>query len=691
MRAVGLDFRVLGPLEVVSDGQPLRLGGPKQRALLALLVFEAGELVATDRLVEEVWQGARGGSARSVQVYVSELRKTFGDPGLIVGEAGGYRLVAEADQIDARRFEQLVDDARGLEGDEGVKTLRGALELWRGEPLADLAYASLAQAEIARLEELRLAATEEVIDAELALGRHREILPEIEALVTAEPLRERPRRQHMLALYRSGRQADALEAYHAARKLLVEELGIEPSGELKELEAAILRQEESLLVEPAELRVRRRLPAPATELVGRQREVGEIVELLGDGSRLVTLTGAGGTGKTRVALQAAHELAARFEHGVDFIGLAALSDPDLVPDQIAYALGLEVRERTAFDEVARHLHDRTTLLLVDNFEQVEQAAPELAALLAEAPALKLLVTSRHPLHVYGEHEFPLAPLALEEEAVPLFLQRARATGGPLNASEDVREICRRLDCLPLAIELVAARTRELSPAKIRALLTSRLDLASAGPRDLPARQQTLRATIDWSYQLLDERERQVFAGLAVFAGGCTADAVAAVCDGDPDALDSLVEKSLVVEHGGRFAMLETIREFALERLAASDGENTAQRRHAEHFVELAARAKPQLREADEAAWLERLGSEHDNLRASLDWSAEHASDWFLRCVDALFLFWVTRGHYREGLYWFGRARTVADADPRALAEVLKFGAGLRASMFRVRTRPLARR
>jgi predicted ATPase/DNA-binding SARP family transcriptional activator len=676
---VALDFRVLGPLEVARDGTPLRLGGPKQRALLALLLLEAGELVPTERIVEEVWHGGRGGSPRSVQVYVSELRKVLGDPDRIRGEAGGYQLTAGPEEIDARRFERLVEEGRRArvsgEASQAAEMLREALGLWRGAPLADLAYESWAQAESTRLEELRLDSAEELIEAELALGRHREVVPEIEGLVATEPLRERPRRQLMLALYRCGRQAEALEAYQDARRTLVDELGLEPGPELRELEAAILRQDRSLLVEPAELRARRRLPAPPTELVGRRREVAEVVELLQDGSRLVTLTGPGGTGKTRVALQAAHELAERFEDGVVFVGLAALRDPQLVPEQIAGALGVEVRERAVLGEVAKHLHDRTTLLLVDNFEQVDEAAPALASLLGEAPSLKLLVTSRHPLRVYGEHEFPVAPLALDEEAVPLFLQRARATGQPVQPSDDVREICRHLDCLPLAIELAAARTRELATAEMRAMLASRLDLASEGPRDLPARQQTLRATIEWSYELLDAREQQLFAGLGVFAGGCTQEAAAAVCDADPEPLASLVENSLVVEQEGRFAMLETIREYALERLAEEHDEAVVRRRHGEHFVQLGIEAKPALKGADAEAWLRRLESEHDNLRAALEWSLEHHPNGFLRLVDALFRFWVTHGHNREGLRWYERARTVAEADVRARADVLKFGAG----------------
>jgi predicted ATPase len=303
--------------------------------------------------------------------------------------------------------------------------------------------------------------------------------------------------------------------------------------------------------------------------------------------------------------------------------------------------------------------------VIDNFEQVDEAAPALTALLAEAPELKLLVTSRRPLRVYGEHEFHVAPLALDEEAVPLFLERARAAGRPLQASDDVREICRGLDCLPLAIELVAARTRELTPGEMRSLLDTRLELASRGPRDLPARQQTLRATIEWSYALLDESERRLFDRLAVFAGGCSAEGTAAVCDGDPETLSSLVEKSLLARRDGRFAMLETIREFATARLAERDDAVETHERHARWLLALAEHADQVLREGggDQAAELDRLETEHDNFRAALAWSAATEPELGLALAFALGYFWEFRGHVVEGQLLLDRALAEApDAD-----------------------------
>jgi predicted ATPase len=577
----------------------------------------------------------------------------------------------EEDELDALRFERLVARGRSLLAAEDVRGAADALEealgLWRGHVEGDGAD----EPEIVRLEELRLAAMEDRVEAAFALGRHRELVPELEALVAEEPLRERRRRQLMLALYCSGRQADALAAYQDARRALVDELGLEPSTELRELEAAILRQDPALSVEPAEVRARRRLPSPTTPLIGRQREIAQVCELLGAQARLVTLTGPGGTGKTRVAIQAAYELAERFADGVAFVGLAALRDPELVLSEIATALeATDAHDVTT--ALADHLRHRNELLVIDNFEQVDEAAPALTALLGDAPDLKLLVTSRRPLRVYGEHEFHVAPLALDEEAVPLFVDRAGAGGRSPPPSEDVREICRRLDCLPLAIELAAARTRELSVPELRALLTSRLELASGGPRDVPARHQTLRATIEWSYALLDEHEQRLFDRLGVFAGGCTAAAAAAVCDGARESLVSLVEKSLLVRQDGRFGMLETIREFAVERLAEREDARATHERHARWLLALAEEGDQALREGhDMAAWLNRLEAEHDNVRAALAWSATAEPELGLALALGLGQFWELRGHVAEGLQLLDRALSGAvDAEPGLRAQAL---------------------
>ena len=448
----------------------------------------------------------------------------------------------------------------------------------------------------------------------------------------------------------------------------IEELGIEPGRELRELEAAILRQDASLDVEPAEVRARRRLPAPATSLVGRRREVDDVVALLGGDSRLVTLTGPGGTGKTRVAIQAAHELTERFVDGVVFVGVAALRDPELVPDEIARGLGVEVGARSALEALAESLRDRQALLIVDNFEQVDEAAPVLATLLREAERVKLLVTSRHRLRLYGEHDYAVPPLHLDDEAMPLFVDRARAAGVEVEADETVRELCEALDCLPLAIELAAGRVRELTPRQMVETLPRRLELAAEGPRDVPERQRTLTAAISWSYELLGDGERQVFEDVSVFSGGWDGASAQAVCGARDDDLGTLVLRSLVVLQDGRYAMLETIRDFAAARLSERSRADEVARRHAAHFLALAEQADGALEVGDDTVrWLDRLETEHDNLRAALDRAAEaREGELGLRLAVTLGRFWEWRSHLDEGLERFERALEHSDAAPGRL-------------------------
>jgi predicted ATPase/DNA-binding SARP family transcriptional activator len=679
---VSLEFRILGPIEVREDGRVCALGGPKQRALLAALLVRRGEVVATERLIEDVWAGERAGAAaRSVQVYVSELRKALGDPERIRSEAGGYRLEVAPGELDAESFERLLGEGRRLlasgEAPTALRRLDEALALWRGRPLPDVAYATFALGEISRLEELRVVALEERIDAKLELGRQADVLGELQTLVAEEPLRERPRRQLMLALYRSGRQADALAVYQDTRRALLDELGLEPSPELKELEAAILRQDVSLTVEPPELRARRHLPAPATPLIGRTTEVHDIVSLLRRQSpRLLTLTGAGGAGKTRLALEAAGEAVDAFPEGVFFVGLAPLADPQLVLSTIARTLDVqESAERPLLESLQQHLRDRRLLLVLDNFEHVDEAAPVVSELLAAASGLKALVTSRALLRLYGEHEYAVPPLT-EEEAVALFATRARAVHAVFELEgtrPQVLELCRSLDCLPLGIELAAARTNELTLEEMLAMLSSRLELTTHGPRDVPARQQTLRATIEWSYGLLDESEQTLFARLAVFAGGWSVEAAQSVCDAELSELASLVEKSLVVETGQqdgdvRFGMLETIREFAAARLRDTPEAHEVDRRHAAYFLAFAEQADLALEAGgDTAKWLDRLEREHDNLRAVLDYAA-HVRDreLGLRLAVMLGRFWEWRSHLREGLDRFEQALDDAGPAPARL-------------------------
>jgi predicted ATPase/DNA-binding SARP family transcriptional activator len=667
-----VEFRLLGPLEVRAGGRVCALGGAKQRAVLALLLLHANEVVSSDRLIDELWGERPPKTAQTtLQVYVSRLRKAL-PAGVLERREPGYLVLLAPEQLDLRRCEALLHEGRQAlaqgEAARALKRLEQALGLWRGPPLADFAFASFAQAAIGRLEELRLACLEERIEAELALGRHPELAGELEALVEQQPLRERLHAQRLLALYRSGRQAEALAAYQQARRLLVDELGIEPSPALQRLEQQILNQDEALeWTPPSEPEPpATNLPAPATPLVGRERELAEAGELL-RAHRLLTLTGAGGSGKTRLALELAAGAAAEYEHGAWWVPLQALRDPDLVEPTIAQTVG-------AAADLAEHLHGKHSLLLLDNFEQVAEAAPRLASLLAAAPQLTLLVTSREPLHLSGEQEYPVPPLA-ETDAVALFSERALALRPDFTPDEAVAAICRRLDCLPLALELAAARVKVLSSETLLARLEQRLPLLTGGTRDLPERQRTLRATLEWSYDLLSENEQRLFTRLAVFAGGCTLESADAVCDAELETLASLVDKSLLRKEDERFAMLETIREYALEQLEASVEAEELHRRCVRQLLELAERASPELQGPDQNTWLDRLGAELANVRSCLAWALTHEElELALRLASALWSFWYVRAQplWGEWTRWLEEALARAEEVP----------AGVRARAFR---------
>ena len=391
------------------------------------------------------------------------------------------------------------------------------------------------------------------------------------------------------------------------------------------------------------------LPRPASSFVGRGRERAEIVSLLTGGTRLVTLSGPGGSGKTRLAIEAAAELIPELKNGVFWVGLAPLRDPELVTQTIADVLG-------AKNGLAEHIGERDMLLLLDNLEQVVEAAPALASLLETCPGLRLLVTSRELMRVRGEVDYPVLPLG-EADAVELFCVRAR-----VDCDETVTELCRRLDNLPLAVELAAARTAALSPRQILERLSGRLDLLRGG-RDADARQKTLRATIEWSYDLLSSEEQWSFACFAVFSGGCTLEAAEEICEADVDTLQSLVDKSLLRRTSERLWMLETIREFAAERLHEHGEHESLTRRHAEWHTELAERLYRPTREGDPDATA-RLTAEVDNIRSALEWLARHGDvGRGMRIVDGLWYFWITRGLVAEGLRWARWAVAAAPAAP----------------------------
>ncbi len=616
----------------------------------------------------------------SLQVYVHGLRRALGTE-RIERHGTGYRLRLDPAELDLSRFERLVETAAAALGAgraaEAAEDLGRALELWTGAPLADLAGEPVHQAEGPQLEERRLRALELRSDAELELGRHDELVPELERLISAEPYRERLRAQHALALYRSGRQVDALSACRAARELLVEELGVDPGPELQELERRILRHDPSLAAPDAPAPARLRLPTPATPLVGRRLEVAAVCALLRRQEvRLVTLTGPGGAGKTRLALAAAAELGPELADGAVFVDLAPVRDAALFGSVLAQTLGAGEGGEAVEEVLAADLRAKSMVLLLDNLEQLVPHVELVSRLLAAAPRLLVLATSRTPLRLAGEHEYPVPPLALLEpaaasfeqlaanDAVRLFAARAAAVDPEFQLDEEnaagVAEVCARLDGLPLAIELAAARSKLLPPGTMSRRLDRALDLLVGGAQDLPGRQRTLRATLEWSHGLLDDAERKLFARLAVFAGGWTLDAAEAVCGEDGldvfETLASLVDESLVrplrrPTGEPRFRMLETIREFAGELLEASGEAAPLRRRHCEHYL---ARA-----EDASAAWhggvdpqqsiFPMLDEEHDNVRAALDWAADSGEiELEVRLAAAARWYWVLKGHLSEG-------------------------------------------
>ncbi len=829
---------MLGRLEVEADGVDLTPPRRQHRTLLALLLLHADEVVATDACVEALWGERPPETAQTaLHGHVSALRKRLGAE-RIETQHPGYRLrLAGEDEVDIRRFERLAADAPADGRLARLEQLTKALTLFRGEPLTDFRYEAFASQEAARLDELRLVAIEELIQTELELGRHEEAVLELERLIADHPLREGLRAQLMLALYRAGRQADALEAFQEARSVLREELGLDPSPALQRLEHQILNHDpelaapdsfapaqrpargtkpagivtflltdagqsaralvrtvvgqhggfdvandgDSMLVAfarardavaaavgieratrsvarlriglssveaiatddgyaglgvrgaesirnaahpgqillsqstrdllretpldttevldlgehrltdltaaqrlfqlvvpdlegefppPRSLEARpTNLPLQPTPLVGREREIREVAELVrGREARVVTLTGTGGTGKTRLAAQVAAELLDDFPDGVFFVSLAPLANPGLVMPTVARTLGVPESGADVGEALARHLRDRRLLLLLDNFEHVLEAAPAVVA--ATTSAVKLIVTSRVPLHLATERVYSVSPLQtpdgtddverlLQCESVALFASRARSVRPEFAVTaanaRPVAEICTALAGLPLAIELAATRVGVLPPAALLERLNRPLKLLKGGAPDAPERQRTIRATIDWSYDLLEPEDQRLFMRLAVFAGGCTLEAVERVCGDDLDVVDglaSLTDSGLTrvegTDEAPRFAMLETIREHAAERLEESGEVEELRRRHADYFLGLAEEAEPDLR-GSPGDWLDRLEREHDNFRAALDrLEASGDSETALRLAAALWRFWYLRGHLAEG-------------------------------------------
>ncbi|WP_433825284.1 ATP-binding protein [Actinoplanes sp. CA-015351] len=711
-------FGILGPLRADHpDGQAIPLGGPRLRALLAMLLLDAGRPIGIDRLIDGLYgEHPPAGAANALQSQVSRLRQTFP----VQREPAGYRLAIAPADVDAHHFAALVTTGRHAlsAGDphRAATTLREAVSLWRGEPLADVRDAPFAAAHADRLTELRLTATEDLFEAELQLTvPDGDAISELRTLVAAHPLRERPRALLMRALAAAGRPAEALLVYAESRRTLAEELGADPSPELTGIHTSILR---GTAATPRVVHGRRGVPVALTSFVGRDADLDRVTEALAT-ARLVTLHGPGGVGKTRLSA----EVAGRHAGDSCFVELAATTGDDL-PRAVLEALGLReagLSERThanagaeapgATDRLVVALADRSLLLVLDNCEHVIDAAATLAGrLLAAAPGVRVLATSREPLGITGELLQPVGGLPappppsspspspsspspslspssppssspspspessglLDYPAVRLFADRAAdvSPGFAVTAENAaaVRRICRMLDGQPLAVELAAARLQALTVEEVAARLDDRFRLLSKGSRTAESRHRTLHAVVAWSWDLLTEPERVLARRFTIFAGSANIQAVEAVCSSDPDPdrgdildiLAGLVGKSLVERDGDRYRMLATIRAFCAERLDESGERQRLTEAHAAYFLDLATTADPRLRTAGQLTWLALLDADRDNLHAALRRGDTRTA---LRLVSALSFYWWLRGLRAEATAFGERVLRQAGPQP----------------------------
>ncbi|WP_304450826.1 BTAD domain-containing putative transcriptional regulator [Nocardiopsis sp. YSL2] len=718
-------FSILGPLHVHDgSGRPVSIGGARLRTLLVLLLLRPGQRVATDTLVDAIWGGsAPAATGNALQALVSRLRRVLGGEAEIHGDASGYRLEVGPGQVDLTEFEALTRRGRahlaaGRPAD-AITCLGEALALWRGPALSDLTARGIAEDTALRLNETHRMVREEYLAALVALGRHTEALPEAEALTRAEPRRERPVELLMRALAGTGRTADAVAAYDSFRARLADDLGLDPSARLQDAHLRLLRGElsaaEPVIAEPAETARSARpgpraeepradppqlhLPSTLTSFVPREAEVDTAVDLLAQG-RLVTLTGPGGAGKTRLAIETAATLAARapalLSRGGWFVGLAPVTSGADVLDAIALALDLRehavMRARASTtpssptERIAAFLGDRPALIVVDNCEHlVREVARAVEPLLARCPGLRVLATSREPLGVPGERLLTVPSLALPpadadvaqavaSPAVVLFTERAQAVSPgfavtPGNVAHVVR-ITRELDGMPLALELAAARMRTMAPAQLSARLSDRFRLLTGGSRSVLPRHRTLRAVVDWSWELLDDAERRLLRRLSIFSGGATLDAVERVCadtgaEGTVHGQDTwtvlfaLVDKSLVIADTAtrddappRYRQLETVRAYALEHLARSGEEERVRDDHARYVRDLWRESDPLLRGPRQTETLARLSVEADNFGPAMRWAVERRDgDLALDLVEYGQWYWMLDGSWRQLSRW----------------------------------------
>lgn len=697
-------FGILGPVAAWTDaGESVVVSGVKVRALLADLLVHAGRPVSADRLIDDIWGDAPPGNAPgTLSAKASQLRRALEDaePGartLVVSPPPGYRLdVAKAD-VDALRFVELTTAAHAAADPARTAALLSeALDLWRGAAFADFADEPFTQATIAKLEEQRLVACEDLAQAQLALGQHAQLVGDLTDLVTRHPLRERLRGAHMHALYGAGRQSDALDSFDQHRNALADELGLDPGAELVALQRAILAQDPALNP-PVAAPVRHvrpsNLPAPLTDLIGRDAALAELADAL-DSQRLVTLTGPGGVGKTRLAIAAAHSKSpADGAWLIELAGFERVSTTDLA-DVVAQTLGIrDAGEQT--DPIARlgaALHDQNVLVVLDNCEHLIDAAADLAdSLLSAAAGVRIIATSREPLGLVGEYVFGVAPLE-RDSAVALFVTRASASARDFTLDDEttgpVTVLCSRLDGIPLALELAATRVRALGVHEMVARLDDRFRLLATGYRGAPPRQQTLTAMIDWSWDLLEADEQAVLRRLAVHADGATLAAAEIVCSGVdvdrdavPDLLVRLVDRSLVtVVHGGsepRYRLLESIAAYCVPRLRDAGEEVDTRARHHAYYLEFSEQARPHLYSGEQKRWLRRLDAESANLRAAFD-DAVASGDGVsaLRLTAALGWYWFLRGRLAEARRSFAAALAIGgNATPDLRGQVLTWDTG----------------
>ena len=633
--------RLLGPIDVLSAAGEVHVSGsPLRRTLVALLALRASEMVGADWLLEHAW-GSRppDSGLRALRFHVSQLRRELPDPALIETRAGGYRLVLPEAAVDALEVQSLVRQARTLaDPRRAVVEFERALSLWRGAPFVDASPCAILDDEAQRFAELHIAILDEYYVAHLETGATSEVIADLSRLVADHPLRESLWSSLITAQYRAGRQADALRSFEELRRLLAETAGLSPSPQLQQLQAKVLDHDPGLLTStwatPVRVRgVRGNLPTSTTTLVDGDDRLS-VVRALVQNHRLVTLTGPGGVGKTRMALELGRSMLDRFDAGVWFIELTPLTQSDDVVAVVSSTLSIPAQSSlTPIESIVDWMREREMLLIVDNCEHVlDGVRALLAVLVSRCPTLNIVATSREPIGVAGERVHSVDGLDADVDGARLFLDRAEAADSSFRATEvelgAITEICRIVDGLPLAIELAAARVRSMGPVDMLSRLDDRFRLLRGGLGDGSGHHESLEATVAWSYQLLNEQERATLDRCSVFAGSFDAAAVAAVCVPDTvdelEVLRSLVDKSLVIAErqpdGTRYRLLETIRWFADTRLREAGKAAEGRDRHLAHYVEVAERLDDLYRGAMQVTASRNFDQEWDNLRAAHEWA-----------------------------------------------------------------------